>query len=223
MTTTTRPTDAQLKAAVVAELDWVPGVDASHIGVTAEGGAITLYGQVESYPEKMLAAKATQRVRGVLAIALEITVSGSRWNQMSDSDVARIAGEALERAVDVPDSVTASVHDHVVTLSGSARPVERRAAIRAVAHLDGVRNVEDSMRAEPTRAVTAARIKEAIAAALARNARIDGERLIVTVDDAGVVTLAGTVRSLDERQQAEHSSWAALGVTAVRDDLTVDA
>ena len=44
--------DSQLKELVLAELKWDPSVTAAHIGVTANGGVVSLNGHVESYAEK---------------------------------------------------------------------------------------------------------------------------------------------------------------------------
>jgi osmotically-inducible protein OsmY len=136
MTRAQRRPDAELKAAVVDELQWTPGVDSTYIGVSVTDGAVTLSGEVESYPEKSLAEKAVQRVRGVTAIAEEITVRDT-WGA-ADTDIAREAGEALQRSVDVPDTVRATVHGRVVTLSGVVEwQYQRAAAARAVRHLKG--------------------------------------------------------------------------------------
>jgi osmotically-inducible protein OsmY len=219
MTQTSRRPDAELKGAVVEELRATPSVNSTHIGVAVTDGAVTLSGEVESYPEKALAEKAAQRVRGVTAIAEEITVRHT-WGA-ADTDIAREASEALQRAVDVPDTVKATVHDHTVTLSGVvAWQYQRAAAARAVRYLKGVRNVLDTVTIGPT--AVAADIKAVIGAALVRNARIENEHITVTTDTAGVVTLEGTVHSWAERRQAEHAAWSAPGVTEVVDHLRID-
>ncbi|MGZ6855275.1 MAG: BON domain-containing protein, partial [Mycobacteriaceae bacterium] len=68
MTQAQRIPDDELKDAVVEELRWTPSVNSTHIGVAVTDGAVTLSGEVETYPEKALAEKAAQRVRGVTAI-----------------------------------------------------------------------------------------------------------------------------------------------------------
>jgi osmotically-inducible protein OsmY len=223
MTTITDPAtsmnELHLKDAVVDELNWAPGVDSAHVGVSVSGGAVRLSGEVDSYPEKLLAAKAAQRVRGVTALAQEITVR-SPETPITDTDIARTAGDALRQAVDVPDTVHTSVHDHVVTLTGEASNYGHRAALRAVAYLTGVQDVNDciSLQAGPALVVTAT--KEAIAEAIGRNARI-ASHIDVTCDPTGVITLTGTVDSFDARHQANHAAWAAPGVTGVIDRMTI--
>jgi osmotically-inducible protein OsmY len=220
MTQTLHRTDAQLKDAVTDELRWLPSVDSTHIGVAVNHGAITLSGEVESYPEKILAEKAVLRIRGVTAIAEEITVRSS-WNGPNDADIAREAGEALERAVDIPHGmVTASVHEHEITLTGHLPwHYQREAASRAVRYLKGVTNVFNLISIKST--VSPAGIKTAIGAALVRGAQLENYHTTVTADDAGIVTLQGQVHSWTERQAAEHAAWSAPGVTDVLNQIRI--
>ena len=62
-------TDSDIREDVIKELRWdprVPNPDA--IGVAVEDGAVTLTGHVSTYPEKLAAAKAGERVYGVKAV-----------------------------------------------------------------------------------------------------------------------------------------------------------
>lgn len=220
MTQTLRRSDADLKAAVVAELGWTGGVDSAHVGVAVTDGAVTLSGEVASYPEKLLACKAAQRVLGVTAIAQGITVRSAR-GPVNDTDLAREAGEALDRAVDVPGSVKVAVHGNVVTLSGAVdRQFQREAAERAVRYVKGVTGIFNLLTIRPVAMVAGA--KAAITAAFVRNARLDSRHLTVTIDGGGRATLEGTVRSWAESRQAEHACWAAPGVVDVINDLRVE-
>lgn len=214
------PTDAELQAAVVDELTWVPDVDATHVGVAAADGAVTLSGEVGSFPEKRLAVKAAQRVRGAQGVADEITVR-TTFGAANDTDVAREAGEAIERAVNVPGTVRVAVHDHVVTLTGAVTwQYQRVAAGRAVHYLKGVREVYNLITISP--GVATAGIRAEINEALVRNAQLDGRAISVSADARGMVTLTGTVRSWGERRQAEQACWSAPGVLGVTDHLHVE-
>lgn len=221
MTQTLKRTDAELKKNVEDELSWLPSVNSNHIGVSVDGGAVTLTGHVETYPQKMLAAKAVQRVRGVTAIAQEVEVHSS-WSSTNDTDIAREAGEALDRSVTVPDAVTASVHNHIVTLAGEVKwRFEREDAVRAVQYLKGVVDVVDGITVTPT--VSAAGVKEKIRAALLRNAQFEGEFITVTTEPSGHITLNGNVRSWAERSQVEQVSWSAPGVSRITNNLQVSS
>ncbi len=220
MTQTVRRSDAELKTAIAEELAWTPGMDSTHVAVAVNQGAVTLSGEVDSYPEKLLAEKTVSGVRGVTAFAEEITVRGD-WNDVNDTDVAREAAEALQRFVVVPSGmVTAAVHDHVITLSGHVPwHYQRDAAERAVRYLRGVANVRNDIRIKPT--VSADGIHTAITAAFVRRARHEGSQTTITADHAGAVTLDGTVHSWSERRDAEHAAWSAPGVTDVTNHLRV--
>jgi osmotically-inducible protein OsmY len=211
--------DRELKRAVVEELEWTPSVDSTHIGVTVTGGAVTLFGEVDSYPEKRMAEKAAERVRGVSAIAEDITVR-TTGSAVNDTDIARDTGEALRRSVDVPDSVQVSVRDGVLTLSGMVTwQFERAAAGRAVRYAEGVTVIDNEI---ALRAGAAAEdLSSAIGAALLRNAELEAVSITVATADDGEATLTGAVASWSQRRQAEHVAWSAPGVTRITNLLTV--
>jgi osmotically-inducible protein OsmY len=219
MTQTMKRTDAELKSAVIDELSWIPSINSTHIGVTADQGAITLTGQVDSYPQKVLAGRAALRVRGVSALAQEITVH-SLFSTVTDTDIAREAVQALDRGIDVPHTVKASVHLGAVTLTGEVSwHYEREAAMSAVHFLRGVTEVHNRISIRPSVSVTG--VKSEIESALIRNAQFEGEHIKVTTDSTGHITLEGKVRSWAERRQAEVVSWSAPGVTRITNKLHV--
>jgi osmotically-inducible protein OsmY len=220
MTQTRHRTDHELRTAVVDELNWTPNVDVTRIGVSVNDGAVTLSGEVDSYPEKGNAEKAAFRVRGVSAVAEEIVVR-SAVGGMNDTDIAREAGEALDRAVDIPrDAVKASVRDHIITLSGAVCwQFQRRAAERAVRYLRGVDAVRNEITIDPERA--ASDLKKSISSALVRNAQLDSNTIEVVIGEGGAVSLIGRVQSAAEGRQAEHTAWSAPGVTSVMNSLII--
>jgi len=215
-------TDTELKQAVTDELRWLPYLNSTKIGVAVNDGAVMLSGEVESYPEKLQAEHAAMRVRGVTAIAEELTVHGG-WQGAGDLDIAREASDALARAANVPDgAVTATVHDHIITLSGHVPwDYQRESAARAVRSLKGVTGLNNTISIKPT--VSASGIRTSITAALVRSAELDGGSVTVHAGDDGKVRLEGTVHSWHEREVAQRSAWFAPGVTAVTNDLHVGA
>jgi osmotically-inducible protein OsmY len=221
MTQNQNRTDTQLKSSVIAELAWTPSVNETHIGVAVADGVVTLSGQADSYPEKILAERAALRVRGVNAVAEEITVRNT-FGAVSDTTLASEAMKALAQAIDVPvDSVQVTVHNHVVHLAGTVSwQFQRVAAGRAVRYLKGVSNVSNSVIVKPI--ASAMGVHAAIDAALVRNAEFEGKNITVTSDDAGTVTLSGKVHSWAERRQTEQTAWSAPGVTAVKNHLQIN-
>lgn len=128
--TRTRRTDTDLRTAIADEVNWTAGLDATHIGIAVNGGAVTLSGEVNSYPERRLAERAALRVRGVSTVADEITVR-LPGDDANDADIARHVGEALQRAVDIPDTVSALVHGYAHRLGHLAVRARGRRAHRA--------------------------------------------------------------------------------------------
>jgi osmotically-inducible protein OsmY len=220
MTQTQHYPDAQLKSAVIDELKWTPSVNPNNIGVSVTDGAVTLSGEVASYPEKIEALKAVQRVHGVHGIAQEMTVR-TTYGAFNDTDIAREAGVAIENDSILPKgSVKVVVNDHVVTLSGSLPwNYQRTSAEHAVRYLKGVHDVRNTIVIKPVASATG--IKTAIATALVRHAVLDAERCDVTSTTDGDVTLEGHVGSWGERKQAENVAWAAPGVRSVVNKLEV--
>jgi osmotically-inducible protein OsmY len=221
MTTTQHLTDHQLKEAICAELAWTPSVKADQVGVALIDGAATLSGEVGSYPEKEAAVAAALRVRGVTAVADEIVVHYA-WDRREDADVARDVSAAIAATVVLPvGSVKATVHDHVVTLSGTVTwQYQREAAHRAVATSPGVTSVRNMIGLKAPIGVSLYDTKEKITAALSRNAQLDAQHVKLTLSGS-TVTLTGSVSSWAEKRQAEHATWCAPGVTNVDNQLRI--
>lgn len=217
--------DQELKHALEAELDWTPSVDATRIGVAVDDGAVSLFGDVSSYPQKNAAVEAAMRIRGVLAVADEIVVH-SRWGAgtRDDVDIAREAAATLNHSVLIPNAaVRARVQDGIVTLTGEvAWQYERDEIYHAISVLTGVVLVRNEITLVPVATMASpSAAKTKISAALLRNARLDSERVGIDVVDTEV-TLTGSVSSWQERRQAGEAAWSVPGVTSVDNRLRLD-
>lgn len=223
MTQTMHHSDHQLKAFITDELAWAPEVEADRVGVALSDGAVTLSGEVKSYPEKRAAVAAALRVKGVTAVADEIVVE-STWGPRADADIAREAAVALQGAVVLPnDTVKAEVHEHRISLSGAVPwNYQRDAAERAVTGLAGVTSVDNGIRIKPTMTFAAEKAKSSITAAFARSAQLDANRIKVSLEGTEI-GLTGSVSSWSEFRQAAYAAWATPGVTLVHNDLRVSA
>jgi osmotically-inducible protein OsmY len=213
-------TDAELKRDVEAELEWDPAVNAARIGIEVSGGVVTLAGHLDSYPEKLAAANAVQRVAGVKGLAIELDVKIPGSARRSDGEIAQAATEALRWSTLVPpDSVQVTVESGWITLSGELDwAYQRLAADTAVRNLVAVKGVLNRIAIKPQ--ASPGGVKSKIEAALQRSAHFDTKAIAVTVE-GGTVTLTGSVHSYAERRVVEDAAWSAAGVSTVVDRLTV--
>jgi osmotically-inducible protein OsmY len=210
-------TDSQLKQDIETELRWDPKVNSAQIGVSVDGGAVSLLGSVDSYAEKWAAEDATKRVGGVRTVAQDLTVKIVGEHKQSDSDIAVAVQSALKWDVFVPRTVTAKVHAGWVSLEGHATwNYHREAAERAVRYLAGVVGVSNAILLKPE--ASAAQVKEKIRSALQRQATTDTNS--IHIDASGSkVTLTGHASSRQSIEDASNAAWAVPGVTEVVDEV----
>jgi len=213
-------TDRDLKQHVENALEWEPSFDAADIGVSIDGGVVTLRGEVGSYAAKSAAERVALRVYGVKAVANDLTVRLLTSFERNDTDIAQAAVTALTWNAAVPGNrVTVTVFNGWLTLNGTLDwQFQKEAAARAVRDLTGVRGVTNNIIVKPH--VQAGDVQAKIEAAFKRSAEIDARRVSVTAT-GGTIVLNGHVRSWAERQEAERAAWAAPGVSQVDDRITV--
>jgi VCBS repeat-containing protein len=143
MALTSDDIDLKLKNVALDELGWTSGIDSSAIKVSVTDGAVTLSGEVRTYPQKLLAVEAVRRVYGVIALIDEIVVAKGVPSP-GDADVQQEVADTLKHAVDVPEQVKAAVQQGVITLSGEVLwQHEREASARAVRYLKNVNAIHN--------------------------------------------------------------------------------
>jgi len=222
MQTDTLKSDSEIKNDVLSELKYEPTVKATDIGVTVKEGTVTLTGFVTSYGEKRDAVKATQRVGGVRAVADDIKVKFPDAMKRTDGAIAAAAADHLEWASwsVPPRSVQVTVSDGWVTLEGQVEwQYQKEAAETAVHRLSGVKGVFNSILIKPK--VDATNVEAAILAAFERSALVNATGIDVATS-GNKVSLTGNVRNYAERDEAARIAWAAPGVFAVDNKLTVE-
>jgi len=212
--------DVELRRDVLDELEWEPSVDAAGIGVAARDGVVTLTGPAKSYTDKLTAERVTKRVHGVKAIANDIEVRLPGTAERSDSEIARVALDALKWKMFVPaDRITVVVNKGWITLEGNLDwQYQRDSAFEAVHNLVGVKGVTNLIAVKPR--ISATEVKSRIEAAFRRSAELDAQKVRVETHN-GKVTLRGDVQSWSEREEAERTAWSAPGVDQVENLIAI--
>jgi len=214
-------TDSEIQRDIEDELRWDPSLENDDIAVSVRDGVVTLAGFAKSYLDKWHAERVASKVKGVKAIANDLTVKLPSSSERADPDIARAALDTLKWHIAVPSNhIQVKVDKGWVTLEGDVDwNFQREAAERTVRSLTGVRGVTNliTIKARPTPQDVKQKIKEA----LERGAQFDADRITVDID-GNKATLKGTVRSYAERRDAERAARNAPGITEVENKLTVD-
>jgi osmotically-inducible protein OsmY len=211
----------ELRQNVIDELDFEPSIHSADIGVAAENGVVTLTGHVPCYAQKLAAEQAAWRVKGVKAVAPEIQVRFVGDKMHNDDEIAHRAVSILNWDSLLPhNAIRVTVQDGWVTLSGQLDwNYQRDIAENDVRRLGGVVGViNDISLKQVTRTVD---VKQLIADALQRHAKIEARHVSVSVHDGGKVRLDGEIDSREEHQAIVRAAWSAAGVHAVDDRLRI--
>ena len=206
---------------MIAELEFDPSFEGTHIGVAVDKGVVTLSGYVGSYAEKLAAVNAAKRVKSVHAIADEIEVRYPYQPKIEDDQIAKRAVDILKWNSTVSShQIDVVVETGWITLTGEVDwQFEKKAAEECVRKLSGVTGVTNKIALKPR--VTAADVKANIEAALKRQAELDARAIRVSVTGGDHVVLEGRVDNWSERRAAEDAAWSAPGVMSVDDLITV--
>jgi osmotically-inducible protein OsmY len=212
--------DAQLQKDILAELKWDPIVNETDVGVIVKDGVVTLTGHLASYAEKCAAERAAQRVHGLKALAIELTVKLPSPNERTDAQIAAAAENAIEWNSLVPqDKVRPTAEHGWITLNGEVEwDYQRRAAEKSLRNLLGVTGVTNLVHVKPR--ISASQIDRKIHDALLRQADRESRKIDVSVAGSQV-TLEGTVHSWAERMAAQGAAFAAPGVATVVNHLHI--
>jgi osmotically-inducible protein OsmY len=203
--------DQQLQQDVMDELKWDPSLSPSEIGVSVKNGVVTLSGHVNSYTKKQAAERATKRVKGVRAVAEDLTVKLDHDGMRDDTDIAQAALNALLWDSSVPDEkIKIKVENGWVTMEGLLDwQYQKEAAYRAVRNLKGVKGVINLVSIKPRIDVSV--VEKRIREALKRSAEVEADNIDVAAAGNKVV-IKGRVRSWSEKREVERAAWSAPGL-----------
>jgi len=212
--------DTEIMDDVIDELRWDPQItEPDAIGVAVTDGAVTLTGSVPTYAQKLVAAKAAERVYGVKAVANELKVKLAGVPR-DDSDIARAIAHVLENNVQLPGGkVHARVEGGWVTLDGEVEwGFQRHEVERMVRQVRGVIGVTDTIAVKPSASPQS--VQAVIEETFKREAEIDARHVRVEVSDH-TAKLYGHVHSLQEANAARAAAAAARGISRVESHLVI--
>jgi osmotically-inducible protein OsmY len=212
-------TDSTIRDDVVEELDFDPQLDAQHIGVAVSKGVVTLTGHVSSLQQKHAALHATERVRGVKAVACEIEVRLPSAKKHNDDEIAQRALRILDWTLPETVQVKVAVNHGYVTLTGETDwRFQKEDAEKAVLKLGGVSGVINNLSVRPR--INASDIQTSIQRALTRDALLESASIVAGVEGTGVI-LTGEVKTARERATAEEAVWRVPGVSDVTNNIRI--
>ncbi len=212
--------DSQIRNNVIAELTWIPSVDATHIEVDVADGLVTLNGRVASLVERWEAERSTQRLPGVQMLRNNLEVVPAATHRRSDAEIVHSIEKVLEWMTYIPHkTIKISANDGWATASGEVDwQYQKQAAACAIRHLVGITGLTNNISIKTK--VSVGDLKADIEAALKRRTRADGRDIVVEVHGSDVI-LSGMVRCWEERTLATHAAWGTPGVHNVVDRLAV--
>lgn len=206
---------------IMEKLKFEPYLDETHITLSIkEDGIVILGGKVKSYTEKHLAEEAVEKVEEVKGIANEIRVELDLAYKRDDADIARAALNSLRWTLFIPhETLKVAVEDGHITLSGEVNThYQKMRAENAVRDLYGVTHVSNNILLKPT--ATPNDVKNKIINEFERNARIEAERIKISVEGS-TVTLEGEVKDMDARNEAKYAAWCVPGIDKIIDKLSI--
>ncbi|BDC45753.1 BON domain-containing protein [Paraburkholderia terrae] len=211
--------DETLWQEVEQSLRWERTIDAGQIGVHVHNGVVTLTGTVPNLRQKQVIEKVLERVTGYRGLVMELSVPPvSAFVDLDESLATRIIG-ALSRVPGLPvERVRVEIERGCVTLTGAVdTEAQRREAASVVGNMEGVVGVSNRLTiCDPP----AADVIVQITRTLGRRLKQEIDNISVETCD-GIVTLSGTVGSLDEKRAACLAASQVKGVREVIDRLGI--
>jgi osmotically-inducible protein OsmY len=208
-----------------------PVTESWQVEAKCEDGRVTLTGNVESWQEKQLAVRLARSVRGVSEVENYIAVDYA--NDRPDFEIKEEIENALTWDVYVDDAmISVTVENGEVSLTGTVGSAAEKSQAVAQAWVAGVESVDaddlevaewardDRLRTGKYVTRSDDAVVDAVEDAFLYDPRVKLNEIDVSADD-GVVTLSGTVGSLDAKRAAAEDARNTVGVWRVMNLIAV--
>ena len=215
-----RMSDAEVRQEVLREMRWDSRLKGARVDAAVRDATVTLTGTVADSSELLAAVESAGRAEGIFEVRSELRVDPYGGRPPTDANILEAVRRALER--EAPHAqITAAVSNGWVALHGAVgRRREREQAERLARRLEGVRGVYNLVEVSASEG-HAAGVRERIEEALRRRAQREAESIEVTFS-GGTVSLAGHLRTWDEKEAVLWALTQAPGIERVEDRLSVD-
>ncbi len=223
--------DGQIENDITVALANNPATEAYDISTTVSKGMVYLTGDVQSWQQKDLCTNVAESIKGVRNVNDDLKINYSVFR--SDKDIREDVLSRLKWDVYLDlQSLKVKVNDGNVSLCGTvASAAEKRWAYRD-AWVEGTKSVSDkNIKVQWWANSSNEEIKgneiirdEDIKTALEKSFSLDPRVLSYKIDtnvNNGIVTLKGTVASLQEKYAADEDAERTTGVSRVIDKLNV--
>ena len=224
--------DADISQDVQKRLLSSAAVTSRGLGVSVQGGVVTLTGKVASWAEMREAGLLARETRGVKRVENNLKVEAISENR-PDDQIRKDVAETLTRDAYLTGlMIDVTVDKGVVLLKGKVGSVYEKKRAYEDACIDGVTGVRDELVVEPwsdesvrraSLKLTNGQVKQAVRDELYQDLRIEDPYELHVNTVSGEVTLWGRVPSFQEKQVAERDAYDVEGVHWVKDLLTVHA
>ena len=194
-------TDAEITAAVKTKLLADTTVGGLKIDVDTTAGVVTLTGPVHSVAEKNQAVRLARNTSGVKRVVSKLAVETTGTSGKSK--------DTADKVKDTTEKAAEKTKDGAVK---AGKATEKGAEKAAEATKDAAVKTKD--------VVADATITSAVKTKLLVDTKVGGLKIDVDTKD-NVVTLTGTVNSVEEKNEAIRLAKTTTGVKSVVDKLTV--
>ncbi len=213
------PNDATISNYVKEALRDDPVVDSTNIEVNVSDGIVTLNGTLPTLAARNYADKEVKKIAGVRGVINGIMIPAS--NRPSGDITQDIETRILFDPSIESSAINVSVSDGKATLQGTVGSYEEKQEAEFLASgVRGVREVDNQLNVKYTSSRPDNEILMDVQNAIQRDVYLIGLPIVVTINQ-GVITLAGEVGDLYQKERASDKAWSVSNVTDVINNIEV--